>query len=234
MSSKSNRFLCCFRKKKKPNLVQYELYQSNKGKLNSKVIEDRSISLRENFIIGNIVFEADFQRTYEALSLHTRTNCILHEHLLDLRNNSLNFRKLFCIESMLDEFSSSEICPFLEPYLDYRVIKKKKFYIIEIAYENTGINLKDMTKFEKAIIFKDFRDILVTILMTLSFLKARVVRDTKWLGTQNIKFDLDNFHPILSNYVRIDVAKSSDFNLINKKVDLLDIEGEKGKFYLES
>lgn len=232
--SSSRTFLCCFRKKKKPKSLKYELYHSKKGNFIFNLNLDRTNSIKEHYIIFDPVLREDFIIISPALSLKKKTNSIFQEHLIDFRHTRVNFSKLFCIESMLDEFSSEDLCPFLEPYLDYSVKRENKFCIIEIAYQNRGMKIDEMTKFEKAIIFKDFRDILVRILMTLSFLKARVVQNNKWFKSTNVKFNMDNFQPILSNYVVIDVENTSGAIEYLKKVDLIDIGGEKQKFQLES
>lgn len=151
---------------------------------------------------------------------------IIQEHLIELRNQNINHKKLFCVESMLDEFSSPDCCPFMEPYLDYRVIRLSRCMIIELAILDRGVSLSQMTKFEKAIVFKDIREHLLKILMSLAYLKARFVKNSDWLEDENVKFDLDTFEPKINNYVAIDVLGTQNFYLGEKNVDLADIGGE--------
>ena len=127
---------------------------------------------------------------------------------------------------MLDEFSQSNCCPHLESYLDYRVIKYNKCLILETVYLDRGLSLHKMTKFEKAIIFKDIREHMLKILLTLSFLKARVVKNSTWLTSENIKFDLEDFQPRLNDFVVIDVKKTLNKIGQSKNIELAEVEGE--------
>jgi hypothetical protein len=134
---------------------------------------------------------------------------------------------------MLDEFSSPNCCPHIEPYLDYRVVKLQKCIILETANLDRGLPLDQMTKFEKAIVFKDIREHMLKILISLSFLKARVVKNSQWLDISNIKFDLETFQPRLNNFVVIDVEKSN-FSLNEvKNVDLIEIDGANQQHKIE-
>lgn len=127
---------------------------------------------------------------------------------------------------MLDEFSTSDCCPFVEPYLDYRVIRLNRCMIIELAALDRGASLGDMTKFEKAIVFKDIREHLLKILMTLAYLKARFVKNSEWLRDDNIRFDMDTFEPKINNFVVIDVLGTQQYFLSDNDIDLADIGGE--------
>lgn len=162
-----------------------------------------------------------------------RTNCIVQEFLVDKRSHRLDHQKLFCIESMLDEFSDEDLCPYLEPYLDYRVIKMNRCVIMELAHRKRGSPLHRLTKFEKAIAFNDIREHIFKMLVTLSFLKARVVINSSWLVAENVCFDLDSFQPRLNNFVVVDLFKSVSFSGDSDVFDLKDICGEEEKIRLD-
>jgi hypothetical protein len=134
---------------------------------------------------------------------------------------------------MLDEFSNEELCPYLEPYHDYRLIKMNSFIILELAMLKRGKSLEKLTKFEKAIIFNDIRGHLFKMMITLSFLKARVVKNFSWLESKNVLFDLDTFQVRFNNYVVIDPTKSIRIMEEDETLDFKDIGGEEEKIKLK-
>lgn len=204
------------------------MYYSGKGFRSANLTPDRSTTLKHNYVPQGLPFvDTGSLRVSRMISKVMSVNTIVQEHLLNLRIQNINHPKMFCVESMLDEFSTPECGPFLEPYLDYRKVQyNKNGMILELAYCDRGLNLSQMTKFEKAIIFKDIREHLLKLLMALSFLKARFVRNAGWLLDENVKFDLDSFEPRITNFVVIDVLDAEFLTLDTQDLDMADVGGE--------
>ena len=154
----------------------------------------------------------------KGISFEDHSNCWIIEERISHWGKVIDKKKLFLLYSMLNEFCEGDCTPYLVKYLDYRIMQFKKYMIVETAFRDEGIQLKDLTKFELAILFKDMRTHFKNMILTLAYLKVRLVLSSQWLINQNIMFNLETLTVKFCGYIVVDVLKTSEEQ--NKKMNL--------------
>ena len=153
----------------------------------------------------------------KGISFEDHSNCWIIEERVSHWGKVIDKKKLFLLYSMLNEFCEEDSTPYLVKYIDYRILKFRKYMIVETAFRDEGIQLKDLTKFELAILFKDMRTHFKNMIMTLAYLKVRLVFASQWLIHQNIMFNLETLSMKFCGYIVVDVLENSEKKNLKKK-----------------
>jgi hypothetical protein len=146
----------------------------------------------------------------KGISLKDHSNCWIIEEKVAHWGKIIDNEKLFLLSSMLDEFCEEETSPYLVKYTDYRILRYKKFILVETAFKDEGIQLENLSKFELAIFFKDMRSHFQNMILTLAYLKVRLVSKSDWLIHQNVVFDFDSLSIKFCGYVVVDILKETN------------------------
>jgi hypothetical protein len=145
----------------------------------------------------------------KGISLKDHSNCWIIEEKVSHWGKIIDNEKLYLLHSMLNEFCEEEACPYLVKYTDYRILRYKKFILVETAFKDEGIQLEDLSKFELAILFKDMRSHFKNMILTLAYLKVRLVSASQWLIHQNIIFNFDTLSIKFFGYVVVDILQET-------------------------
>ena len=145
----------------------------------------------------------------KGISLKDHSNCWIIEEKVSHWGKTIDNEKLYLLYSILNEFCEEEACPFLVKYSDYRILRYKKFILVETAFKDEGIQLEKLSKFELAILFKDMRSHFKNMILTLAYLKVRLVTASDWLIHQNIIFNFDTLSIKFFGYVVVDILRDS-------------------------
>ena len=163
--------------------------------------------MMEGFTNQTIIIQEREMQVSKCISIDSLSKCVVIEFLVNLTEQKIDPDKMECVRSLLDEFSQSSLDKSLVKYTDYRIIRNSKYVKFEIAFEEVGIPLGQMDKFDKAIVFKDLRTHCINLILTLSFLKVRLVLNNKWVIPQNILFNYETFNLNISNFIVLDVQQ---------------------------
>jgi hypothetical protein len=146
----------------------------------------------------------------KGISIKNPCNCWIIEEYINTRGQQVDPEKINSLSLTLQEFCQEEISPYLTSYIDFRILKYKKFFLVETAFEDEGIQLDKLSKFELGILFKDMRTHIRNMILTLSYLKVRLVTIPDWLSSANVMFNLETFTLKFCGYIVVDILKDEE------------------------